>query len=84
MRSPPCWTGPSMCRRPACSPTTTTSKSKTPRRCIRARERDSHGQLILRADGSFSYVPETSFLGTDSFTYKAVDHFNAGAPSRKP
>ena len=37
----------------------------------------SHGQLTLHPDGSFSYVPDTSFLGTDSFTYKAVDHFDA-------
>ncbi len=39
----------------------------------------SHGTLTLNSDGSFSYVPNADFLGTDSFTYKAVDHFNAAS-----
>ena len=30
----------------------------------------SHGTVTLNADGSLSYVPNTGFLGTDSFTYK--------------
>jgi len=37
----------------------------------------SHGQLILAPDGGFSYVPDADFLGADSFTYRALDHFNA-------
>ncbi|MEO8681505.1 MAG: Ig-like domain-containing protein, partial [Vicinamibacterales bacterium] len=37
----------------------------------------SHGQLTLRSDGSFTYVPDANFLGTDEFTYAAVDHLNA-------
>ena len=37
----------------------------------------AHGQLIFRTDGSFSYVPDLSYLGTDAFTYAAVDHFGA-------
>ncbi|HMC69627.1 MAG TPA: Ig-like domain-containing protein, partial [Mycobacteriales bacterium] len=37
----------------------------------------THGQLIFRPDGSFSYVPDANYLGIDSFTYAAVDHFNA-------
>ena len=37
----------------------------------------SHGQLTFNADGSFSYVPASDFLGVDSFKYSAVDHFNA-------
>ncbi|MFA5911138.1 MAG: N,N-dimethylformamidase beta subunit family domain-containing protein [Vicinamibacterales bacterium] len=37
----------------------------------------SNGTLALNTDGSFSYVPNADFLGTDSFTYAAVDHFNA-------
>jgi VCBS repeat-containing protein len=37
----------------------------------------SHGQLTFHADGSFSYVPSADYLGVDSFTYQAVDHFNA-------
>src|SRR4051812_10764504 len=37
----------------------------------------SHGQLTFHADGSFSYVPSADYLGVDSFTYQAADHFNA-------
>jgi hypothetical protein len=33
----------------------------------------SHGTVTLNADGSFSYVPDTEFLGADSFTYKDVE-----------
>ena len=33
----------------------------------------AHGQLELAADGSFRYVPEDGFTGTDSFTYLADD-----------
>jgi VCBS repeat-containing protein len=33
----------------------------------------SHGTLTLNADGSFTYAPDSGFLGTDSFTYSASD-----------
>jgi VCBS repeat-containing protein len=33
----------------------------------------AHGTLTLNADGSFSYTPEASFTGTDTFTYQATD-----------
>jgi uncharacterized repeat protein (TIGR01451 family) len=33
----------------------------------------SNGSLILNVDGSFSYIPDADFTGTDSFTYKAND-----------
>jgi len=33
----------------------------------------SNGTVTLNADGSFSYTPNPSFSGTDSFTYKAND-----------
>ena len=33
----------------------------------------SNGTLTLNSDGSFTYKPNTGFVGTDSFTYKAVD-----------
>lgn len=33
----------------------------------------SHGDLTLNADGSFSYVVDADYYGTDSFTYKAND-----------
>ncbi len=33
----------------------------------------SHGTLTLNANGSFDYMPEANFNGSDSFTYKAND-----------
>ena len=33
----------------------------------------THGTLTLNDDGSFIYIPESDFNGTDSFTYKAND-----------
>jgi VCBS repeat-containing protein len=33
----------------------------------------SHGKLKLNADGSFTYTPEASFRGTDTFTYRVSD-----------
>jgi len=38
------------------------------------------GQVTLAADGSFVYVPNPGFIGTDSFTYSAHDGTEAGAP----
>ncbi len=35
------------------------------------------GSLTFNADGSFDYVPNTDFAGTDSFTYEANDGTNA-------
>jgi len=32
-----------------------------------------HGTLTLNPDGSFNYVPDPDFHGTDTFTYTAVD-----------
>jgi VCBS repeat-containing protein len=33
----------------------------------------SHGTLVLKADGSFTYTPAAGFTGSDSFTCKAND-----------
>ncbi|MFD7560477.1 FG-GAP-like repeat-containing protein [Streptomyces sp. NPDC059835] len=33
----------------------------------------AHGTLTLNADGSFSYQPDSAYVGNDSFTYKASD-----------
>ena len=33
----------------------------------------SHGSLTLNPNGTFAYVPEVDFVGTDSFTYVASD-----------
>ena len=32
-----------------------------------------HGNLNLNSDGSFTYIPVSTFVGTDSFTYQATD-----------
>jgi T5SS/PEP-CTERM-associated repeat protein/predicted outer membrane repeat protein len=34
-----------------------------------------HGELTLNADGTFTYVPEPHFFGTDRFVYRASDGF---------
>jgi len=33
----------------------------------------AHGTLVLNDDGSFSYLPDSGFTGTDNFTYRAND-----------
>jgi VCBS repeat-containing protein len=33
----------------------------------------AHGTLVLNANGTFSYTPDTNFNGTDSFTYEVSD-----------
>ena len=35
------------------------------------------GNLVLNTDGTFVYTPNAGFVGTDSFTYFAVDSLNA-------
>ena len=39
----------------------------------------THGQLTLKADGSFSYTPYASVSGTDKFTYMASDGHGGAA-----
>jgi hypothetical protein len=33
----------------------------------------SHGTLLIKADGSFTYVTDPTFFGTDTFTYRVSD-----------
>jgi Esterase-like activity of phytase/Bacterial Ig domain len=33
----------------------------------------SHGSLVLNPDGSFNYVPQAGFTGTDTFTYTVAN-----------
>ena len=33
----------------------------------------AHGSLVLNVDGSFTYTPDSNYLGPDSFTYAASD-----------
>ena len=39
----------------------------------------ANGTVVLNADGSFTYTPNSGFLGTDTFTYRATDAFGAAA-----
>ena len=41
----------------------------------------SNGVLGLLSDGSFVYTPNTGFVGTDSFTYKASDGLFESEPA---
>lgn len=38
------------------------------------------GEVVLAADGSFTYTPDAGFSGTDTFTYLASDGTAASAP----
>ncbi|MGW6413386.1 Ig-like domain repeat protein [Streptomyces vinaceus] len=40
-----------------------------------------HGRVTFRLDGSFRYVPEPGFTGTDTFTYAASDRQQRSAPA---
>jgi len=33
----------------------------------------AHGTVTLNTDGTFVYIPEANFFGTDSFTYRLND-----------
>ncbi len=41
----------------------------------------AHGQLTLDADGSFRYVPDDGFVGSDAFRYVANDGYDDSAPA---
>ena len=41
----------------------------------------SHGSVTLLPDGSFNYVPQANFSGSDSFTYKVNDGSADSAPA---
>jgi hypothetical protein len=41
----------------------------------------AHGEVFVRADGSFAYFPEEGYLGADSFTYKASDGSDSSDPA---
>ncbi len=41
----------------------------------------AHGALTLNSDGSFSYTPAPGFVGSDSFTYQAIDGAFKSSPA---
>ncbi|HQU65314.1 MAG TPA: Ig-like domain-containing protein, partial [Flavobacteriaceae bacterium] len=43
----------------------------------------SNGTLSINADGTFTYTPNSGFVGNDQFVYEIVDdNFSEGAPAR--
>ncbi len=42
----------------------------------------SNGTLTLNSDGTFTYTPTSSFIGTDSFTYTASDGILTSSPAK--
>jgi len=43
--------------------------------------RPLHGSIMLNLDGSFAYAPDPEFLGTDTFTYQALNPAGSSAPA---
>lgn len=41
----------------------------------------SHGFISLLTDGSFTYVPDVDYFGTDSFTYRATNGYQNTEPT---
>ena len=41
----------------------------------------AHGEVSLNPDGSFIYIPDVGYTGTDSFTYQVSDGTGLSAPS---
>jgi len=39
-------------------------------------ENAAHGDVSLAGDGSFTYTPDADYYGTDTFTYRAQDHYS--------
>ncbi len=49
-----------------------TDEDSDPLTAVKATD-PSHGTAVINPDGSFSYIPELDFAGTDTFTYVAND-----------
>jgi autotransporter-associated beta strand protein len=41
----------------------------------------SNGTLSLNSNGSFTYTPNSGYLGPDSFTYEATDGYGSSSPT---
>jgi len=41
----------------------------------------ANGEVVLETDGSFSYLPDADYFGTDTFTYSAVDELGVSSMS---
>jgi len=47
---------------------------------LRSARIHSCAQIALSANGSFTYMPEAAFTGTDAFIYRAMDEVGAFTP----
>jgi len=56
-----------------------TDSDSPSRTAVRASD-PAHGSLALNPDGSFTYVPNADFAGTDSFSYRASDGTTTSDP----
>ncbi|MEJ1240112.1 Ig-like domain-containing protein [Chryseolinea sp. T2] len=41
----------------------------------------AHGQVVIKADGTFTYTPNHNYNGSDTFTYQVCDNYSASACS---
>jgi hypothetical protein len=41
----------------------------------------THGTLTLNTNGGFTYVPDSSYSGSDTFSYRATDGVNTSSPA---
>ncbi len=41
----------------------------------------THGELELKSDGSFRYMPDSGYIGIDSFTFTVTDGYSASSPA---
>lgn len=48
---------------------------------ITANTQPSNGTVVLNSDGSFTYTPDNTFFGVDSFTYAITDCYGRGLDS---
>ncbi len=49
---------------------------------VQVDQNPKHGQLHLSSDGTYQYVPDEGFAGTDRFTYRASDGQLLSAPAQ--
>ena len=45
---------------------------------VQVLEQPKNGQLYMRVDGAFDYLPNNGFIGVDSFVYHLTDNISCG------
>ncbi|MDT0602466.1 Ig-like domain-containing protein [Thalassotalea castellviae] len=56
------------------------NNGELPKFIAEIKQQPSHGSVVLKSDGSFTYTPENNFTGQDSFVYLCHDQ-NGGVSS---